>query len=410
MTRVTLARTPVGTPVRSLTGVGWPWSGGTLCVLRPDTNLLWAAYDVLAGLGCRMDTSFRVTSEAMAILLAGAWLAAHCPRVLAVASAENADDVDVLDTLLHLAEGCGADLVLVTESDEDEAGWLDEWCVARGGTVAPDAAVEVLAPYAGEPVPGVEAYPLPRFAPRADFHLWRSWAQTVLPPSEFETVDHVYRAVFREYRDDPPQTADAALDRLQASLSGVTAPGHAVAVVRAAQAAMFTRGLHLKADVDVLIATADHDRLRRLDDSEVRSLHAYPQPWVACAVLLDDVDTGPITLRDMPVRGVDDHGNLVGPHMRRKPLLPAARLYFAAHRRVRLMQGAGPDDPFLNERPIRIRAAIRRAEVDLALPPSAPQREPDERKYDRWRRGLGVSVQSLERKAPAAANWGRSRG
>lgn len=231
--------------------------------------------------------------------------------------------------------------------------------------------------------------------------------QTVLPPSEFETVDHVYRAVFREYRDDPPQTADAALDRLQASLSGVTAPGHAVAVVRAAQAAMFTRGLHLKADVDVLIATADHDRLRRLDASEVRALHAYPHPWVACAVLLDDADTGPVTLRDMPVRGVDDSVNLIGPNMRRKSLLPGARLYFAAHRRVRLMQGAGPDDPFLNEAPRRIRDAIRRAEIDLALPSSVPMREPGERKNDRWRHALGVCVQPLERKAPTGSSWGR---
>lgn len=91
------------------------------------------------------------------------------------------------------------------------------------------------------------------------------------------------------------------------------------------------------------------------------------------------------------LRNVDEEGIYTQKGLDREPD-PAARYLFRAQHRVRVLEGAGPDDPLLPYGPRDVAEALRWTRNDLHLPGIDAMPRPGD---NDWRPRMRVNVRPL---------------
>jgi hypothetical protein len=388
-----LAPLRAGRSVRSLLPPTDPTTGIATFTARP-TRYAWAVgQDLLACLGIDLDLSGSGRRHGEDLEYARAWLTAYDVRLVIVRFADNITSTEVLDDLEHLCASVGADLVLTCDDTGGEH--LADWATARSGTIIDQPRLTALvadASRAAHTIAADTASDFPQYLPRCEFYAFRARLRDVLRPEQFALVDRLYCDAFRALAAEPPTTAEDVAARLTALIAAHRTPGEALTIARAAQAALFTRGLLLKVHIDTLlhgVAAADH---RRMTPAEVRSLRAYRTCWRSAAAVLYDANLSKDGIRTLRIDQVTDDGALVG--VEHQPLHDDARLYLRAQRTFRLITGATPTDPLITESR-HLTYALRRIGAELNLPAPTNHIPADARKADRWQHHLGVVLLPL---------------
>ncbi|WP_460825860.1 hypothetical protein [Nostocoides australiense] len=348
--------------------------------------------DVLRAMGARTDVrggSAR-KGEDRELELIRAWLLGHRVNTVVVCHASNVLSPHWFGPLLEITEHVGAELLLVTDHGLDCP--LNEWTDTQGVSIEADVDLPALIASRSRTVPisddGCRYFP--RMLPRAPFTVWRARVRATLRPSEFELVDALYRASFATVLSDPPNTADHAVDVLEQLLTDVGEPDEALTVTKALQAAAFRAGWHVAVNLGaVLGAVADHQH-RPMTPTEVRALRAYREPWVGVAAVVRDMDLEYNNMRKIKLRNVDEDGHYTQRGLNRD--VPDAALpIMRAQRALRIIEGAGPNDPFLTVDSRDIADAVRWSKADLNISGVARSA-----RRVRWQDALRMTVQPLE--------------
>ncbi|KGH45847.1 hypothetical protein IN07_14970, partial [Modestobacter caceresii] len=282
---------PAGQPSRTLLPPTDPTTGVVTFTARPTRHAWAIGQDLLASLGVNHDLYGSGRRHGEDLEYARAWLTAYDARLVLLRHADNIVSTDTLDNLAHLCAAVGADFVL--SCDDTGGGHLADWVSARGGTIADPATLDALLTEHARPprvVPSDTKGDYPQYLPRAEFYAFRSRVRDVLRPEQFTLVDGLYRDTFTAIADAPPTSAEKASEALTMLIARHRTPGEALTIARAAQAALFTRGLLLKVHIDTLlhgVAAAEH---RRMTPAEVRSLRAYRTCWRSAAAVLYDAN------------------------------------------------------------------------------------------------------------------------
>ena len=342
---------------------------------RPTRHAWTMGQTILAAMGARLDLYGSGRRHGEDLELLQAWLHAYDVRTLVIRHATNIHNLDLLDDLLHVTTAAGADLALTCDETVGQplAAWVDE----RSGRIDPDfaplrrrlaraARTTNASPVDDNPVGDNAADDFPMFLPRVDFYAFRARCRDTLTPTQHQRVDDIYRAVFKSVAADPYATHEEATRRLTELFADASHVGKALVSVRAAQAAMFTNGILLKVNLDYFLNAINDGENRRLTQAEVRSLRAYRTPWRAVATLLRDADVTRDQITALTLANVTENGDLTG--ITHAPMHPDARAYLRALRTFRLIQGAHPTSPLINESNRYIGQAQRRASADLNHP------------------------------------------
>lgn len=393
---LTLTPLPSNLSAKSLLPNTDPATGVVTATVRPTRHAWTVGQTVLAAMGIRLDLAGAGRRHGENLELLNAWFSAYDVRLLVLRHATNTTDFDLLDELLLVCESVGADLALTC--DDTVGQHLVDWVTERTGHI--DATHEPLldrVASASRPMPelpaadGDDAFPLS--LPRVDFYAFRARCREVLTPAQFTLVDALYATTFQEVRSDPYGTAEEAAARITAAVTHTDHVGKALAVARAAQAAMFTHGLLLKVNLGYFLKGIQDAEHRRLTPAEIRSLRGYRNPWQSTVVVLRDADLSRDDITALRLTNVTDDGDLAGvDHL---TLSPDARVYLRAQRILRTIQGAGGDDPFITAPNRSIGQAQRRASVELNLPLVQAREPSDTTGRDRWNTSLGVALLPL---------------
>lgn len=170
-------------------------------------------------------------------------------------------------------------------------------------------------------------------------------------------------------------------------------------MLRAAQAAMFRRGLLLKVDVNFFVRSVRAAHHRGLNENEVQALRAYRPTWRSAAVVLADAGYSTTELLDMTI--AESHAAHLG--------VEGERL-LTCHRQFRALNGASDDEPLFGMSARGFDAVRREAATDLHIPGCESNLSRSESIQDRWQRSLGVVLRPLaDQQLPApdvlAARW-----
>lgn len=201
-------------------------------------------------------------------------------------------------------------------------------------------------------VPDPEPLPEPNYTmdhlPTDDFLLFRHHARTLNNPDRFAAIDADYQAAYQA-----ALTVEPDLDRVVAMLAEVTRDATVTAplmvALRAAQAALLTRGWLLGAHQDRAMGTLCSVRSPNPTDAHWRALRGYVRTARAAGVTLYLLDIPPDDLNTVTVGEVE--GFLREGNVRGRPLPELARPLLKAHLSFRRTDGhAGDDDPYLNQK------------------------------------------------------------
>jgi len=360
--------------------------GGTVVFSGRPARASWAiGQDLLAGMGKRDDVTGAGRNHHDDLSVIQAWLSAH--RVgLVVARHADWLPPDVLDSLTLLAAAAQARLAFV--HDDGQAQHVVDHVTRHGGTVAPwqPLAKELTPPTSPRPRGTDGAFPV--YLPRVAFPLFRAACRDLLTSPEHRLVDALYVASFRAWANTRPTGDLTAHDTLTGLLTACATPAEAVVVARACQAAALVDGHHLQVDLRTLLIEVDAGRHRPLTQPELASLRAYRQPWRAVAVALHDAEISNAEIAALNVGDVDRDGALtdgpaVGPH---------TATYLRAQRTWRLLSGAAARDPLIEVDGRYLHTGLLRAGLDLNLPVAPPKTGRGQRRADRWRHTLGLTL------------------
>lgn len=319
---------------------------------------------------------------------------AHGTRTLVVRHAENLlidNGEPHLRTLHDMCSTEGVDLMLTCDETVGEA--LADFVNDNGGHVPRDTdhLVNIIAAAARTtetPTPGVDDFPA--LVPAADFYMFRHRCRQLLTLADFEQVDNLYVSVAREVRDhpftDPKQASEWLLKRTATSDN----PAYVKTVLRGAQAAMFTHGVLLKANVDFFCDLAARGAHRRLTRPEVRALRGYRETWRAPVILA--LDAG-LTPSEVQALTVGDLGNSDAKW--RHDMAPEASTLIAAHHAYKTFGGATPAESAFGAYGRDV-GRVRRQALFLGIPLGhTRQMHSHESMRDRWQSALGVTLISL---------------
>jgi hypothetical protein len=385
---------PAGKPSRALLPPTDPSTGVVTFTARPTRHAWVVGQDLLAALGINHDVYGSGRRHGEDLAYARAWLTAHDVGLVIIRHADILPSTEILDDLEHLSSSVGADLVLTCDDTVGET--LADWTTARGGTITDLPALrDLIAKTTRTPrhVPPDPPVDFPQYLPRTDFYAFRARVRDVLPPEQFNLVDRLYRDTFRIIAATPPVTPEEAAATLTGLIAQEPSPGQALTIARAAQAALFTRGLLLKVSIDTLLhgtAAAEH---RRMTPAEVRSLRAYRTSWRSAAAVLYDANLSKQDIHAVRLDQVTSDGDLTGvDHL---PLLDDAKVYLRAQRTYRLITGAAVNDALIDQTRQSVAVALRRLGAELNLPAPSNHVPADARKTDRWQHNLGVTLLPL---------------
>lgn len=380
---------------RAIRDAGTVDDGVVLSVVRPHRRPYTFHQDVLAAIGARHDVrgANARSGAGRELALVESWLAGYRVDTVVLAHADMIGVPAWIGPVADAVEAAGADLVLV--SDDSADGPFADWCDANGMPVETglDPSLCTVRASGHEPPAERAGRPFPVHVPRAAFYVWRARARDTLPPADFAVVDRLYRSVFASVVADPPGDADTATRTIASLLADKTGPGECVTVVRATQAAMFTSGFFLNLVTNAALAAVRANEHRRLDGHEIRSLRAYAEPWVGTAVLLHDagMEYG-ANMSRLRLRHVTPDGTLTGNRRDAWTFHDDAIPFLRAQRHLRVLEGAGPDDPFLARSGRDVADAVRWARSDLNLSGTAHASQPDQ-----WVKSLRLTVTPVGR-------------
>lgn len=444
--RLSLTPLPSAVGVKTVLPNTDPSSGVVTATARPTVNAWAVGQGILGAFGVRLDLMGAGRDHGENLELLNAWLTAYRARILVLRHATNISRRAALDDLLDLCLATGVDLALTCDDTVGErlAGWVTErtgvidedHCdlldrIARtqattrtaqveggrtrrvsnskswknDGSTGPGSSIAG----AGTGADGVdEVEEVPRLLPRVDFYKFRARCRDTLTQEEFAAVDAQYVHAFRQVRQQPFPTSETAAARLRQMTEDTDNPGVALTRLRAAQAAMFTRGLYLNVHVPYFLSVICDNEHRRLTEPEVRALAAYRTPWRSAGIVLADANLDADAVRRLTVGDVTDDGTL--PTTEHEPMHPPAAIFLRAQRHLRLIQGAEPSDRFITQPPTTIAAARRRAAIDLNIPRTPTRRTGGDAVLQRWRLHLGAVVMPLvDQRLPAPEEierWG----
>lgn len=347
-----------------------PVESGLLVVCARNGRRVCSLHsDILEGFGVRPDVRsgqqrLGATTE---LDLIEAWATAHRLSGFLLAHAEWCDPrwyADLHDRL----QRAGTQLGLI--ADDDCADELADWVDQRGGTVASGTELDqFVAIHTRDAIPLAEdtGEDYPQILPLVDFYLWRSRCRQTLNGPDFAKVNAQYCDTYRKVVANPPQSPEQAAETLLGLVDGTTHLGRATTMLRAMQAAVFTRGWSLQLLMPAFRSAIAEQQHRRFAPAELRAMRAYAQPWMAAAAILKDADVDYRTIPQFTLGCVDAAGDLTDRRGERRPLTPEAALYLRAQRRLRELEGAQPGDLLLNREPRDIQTAQRTLLRDLNL-------------------------------------------
>lgn len=379
----TLCLVPADVHSALLRGRSGPHSGVVVAAGRPHPRPYALHRDVLAAFGARDDVR-GATARAGAgreLTLIGAWAGAWRVGTVVVAHADMVTAPAWFGPLRDALAAHGVRLVLVCDDESVHgASAVADWVESAGGTVTGPASLPTAKANPDRDA-GPCAHAFPVVLPRVAFYLFRTACRDSLLPAQFAVVDDVYRAEFARFVAMPDPTPDAIREALVSTFGTCETPAEVIPVVRAAQAAMFTRGLLLGVRLEPAMS-AIRDRLQRpLSDPEIQALCAYREPWIGVATVMRHMDLEYNNMANMRLRNVDEDGRYTAKGLT-KTMPDTSHVFFRAQRLVRLAEGAGPDDRFLPQPPRTVADAIRWTKSDLNLPGLPPNKRRGDRSWD----------------------------
>lgn len=374
-----------------------PQNGLVVLQARPsDRRGSALAQDFLRGLGKDLGTvgSGRNTREDYE--LCAAWARAMDCRRLTILDAQLVDPAT-----LDIVRGClpdSATLVVLLDGTTDD---LEHWLTRNGATVAThDDLAAVTQEVPATPArPSGDRAPLLPDLPYADFTVFRAECRKALPPPEFRLIDARYTATFRRASawldgNAPVEIADLLYELLRP----VGDPQLRVVILRAVQAAAFTRGYLVQVKLPRFLAEAAGDPgPAHLPEEVWRRLDVYSRPYrpAVCAVIaagLSPTDAVSLTLAD-----VDSAGKAVRHGGQTTAIPPAAAVFARAQLELRKLQGACENDPFIVGRrgPLTARGVARVLiaagyECGIGL---APRKTTGDNRH--WAERQGISIQEV---------------
>lgn len=385
---VLVTELPTGHTPGTLTPAHDPTLRVVHLLARPAmTKAASLAHDVLVGMGKSSDVTGGSHRDGRDISTRVApWLLAHRTQWIVVFGAQDIRANLLPIGLLDAALAGGARVLLVAEPRQ-RAVVLD--AVAGYGTTAPvdyrewaaqhDVVLGPAAPEQPEAAAGGFAWDTVEL-PQVGWPWFRARCRDQLPPEQFAEVDALYRhtlqtvrAQFQDYPRwvDQPRRLDPrpVVDILGPLLRDRYTRAEGALVLKAAQAALFSRGYLLRADVDTLLnLLVDGDRPTPLTDRQWRSLRAYQQAWrsAACAFAASGwsvKETTAVTMHDIE----SARTALLTSPSGDKHVDPRGWEYLMAQYYERLGEGAESDEPLFTATASMISRAVRDTRSDLGL-------------------------------------------
>jgi hypothetical protein len=336
--------------------------GALVCLPRPARRAFALHRDVLGAMGCRSDvrTATQRARVGRDLLLVQAWTVAHGFRHVFVCHADLVTDPRWFGDLTSAFAAAGAATHLVCDNTipGKVLDWADEHgypIVTRTPTLPPPSAIP---PHWAE-----GAFSFPQMLPEADFYIWLARCRDLLSPTEHAAVHGLYVHVFNDWLAAPPETGSQARQRLVQLVQTHRTQGEVLTCVRAAQAACFRQGLLLRLKLVHLLVTVQDQEHRPLFPMEIRSLHAYREPWISTSIVLRDVGFETREICGLALADVAPSGHVPAKHLNDEALL-----YVRAQRALRELEGCHPNAPLVPRQQREVGEAIRWARTDLNLP------------------------------------------
>lgn len=367
-----------------------PMTGVTVFTARPckaGDRPYGLVQDLLGGYGVRSDVMGAGRNVDESLLYIRARMRTYATRLLVVRLAENLIPQDapaLLDLLADLCQAEGVDLALTCDdvAGEKLAGWVE----SRSGVVEKNEKqlLSLMPPRPEERSATSATAWFPRSVPKGDFYIFRARAREVLTAEAFETVDSCYVRVARNVYEAPFTSIDEAAVRLRALVATTDNPAEAITMLRAAQAAMFRRGLLLKVDVPFFVRSVRDAHHRQLNENEFCALRAFRTTWRSAAVVLSDAG---FSIAEVVAMTIAESRNIT--------LSPEGQRLVECHRHFRALNGASDDDRLIEVDVRRLDAVRREAATDLHIPGCLANQSRSESIADRWRRDLGITLKPL---------------
>lgn len=373
-------------------------------LVRPNARRVgWFARDFLAAMGKRRDVSGKGRNDQEDLALVPVWLAVHRITDVILAGAEALTADHLADLMLILASSrVRLWLVCDQQLGSGVTDLADEWPMTAVDRSAFDSRFSTRTRAVIQMSSEVE---WPAEVPFADFPIYLAEVRRLLPPNEARLVEAHYWREFdhtsRELAADSPTEESLSL-YLRRRLGECVNEAAMITTLRAAQAAAFNAGWFVQADLSRLLASGVVDIAAVVNDpSTWKRLRAYRQPHrgAVCALTATGLDIE--TQRRIRIRDVASDGSHVQVDGVATKVPSGAEPFVMAQRLHRRISGAQLDDPFFASQtggPAGARL-LRQALIDAALELGVvltqgeiiSSSQPDHR----WRRRLGVSIQSL---------------
>lgn len=393
---ISLTPMPAGASAHALLPDTDPTSGVITFTARPSRHAWAVSQTMLEAFGIRSDVFGAGRAHGEDVELLRVWLRAYDIGLVIVRHATNLQDSKMLDSLVLLTEEVGAHLALTC--DDNAGTHLFDWVETVEGEIHIDESN--LAALIAERVRQVSetqdtdcAPEFPILLPRVDFYGFRARCRDTLSSENFGQVDRLYQDVFLRVQGDPFGTKEEAAERLTSICSEQSGIGQVRTVVRAAQAAMFTREVLLKVDLDRFLNLVRDECHRRLSREEVHALRAYRTPWRSSVVVLRDCNLSRDDIKGLRLSDISDEGNLTVRGAWEVPV--EAMVYLRAQKLMRKSEGARDDDSFVAEGKPTIALAQRRVGGELGIPSTRGGEFTSTRAADRWQHEFGVTMLPL---------------
>jgi len=274
-----------------------------------------------------------------------AWLAAYNVTDVVVfdgqflTEAVMRDLLDYLDPVPRVTFACETNQTEVVRqalanhgSTVSDVPWhtFETWLPAAGSALAP-----------ADPTPTYTLDDLPK----SDFLTFRHDTRRLTDPDVWHAVDHDYRNTYK-HALDITAALDDIIKMLAATTAGATTTGPVLVALRAAQAALFTRGVLLAVHIDKALGTLSAIKPTRPTDHHWHALHGYLGTARGAGAAIYLLNTPPehlnnVTLDDIRAWLYADEANGITLH-------PVARPLLAAHLHTREADGATGSDSYLN--------------------------------------------------------------
>lgn len=388
---------------------------GVVCVwVRPNTRRFgWLSRSILEALGKDLNASGQTRNDQEDEAYLTAWLAARDITDLVVVGAEA-----LLERLLHdlagLAYTVGLRLWLVADHHLPESvlTLADIWPTQAVTAVDFDSYwKDRSAAWPAEESPAIPA-DIP--VPDADFPIFYSELERLLPEEEATLLRARYRAEFKAARqhfkatESSGVTEEVAAAYFRRRLADCPTKAEMVTTVRSIQAAAFMSGWLIQVDFPKLVA-AGSERLSALiaNPATWRKLLAYRQTYrpVVCALVAAGLDLA--TINDLPATAISADYSTVTADGENHPLPEGSEAFVRAHSIWRALNTrsdrfvAPPDAEAYRSRVLNRVLSDAATELGLVFSPGPVTRSKSSARSWLYRNGVTVQKLTMKRRMSA---------